>query len=63
MDVTIPKPRSGSYFPDWLRKRRKRTDRALISMAATCYLPGVGRDMIESAERWRKAVDSTRIRE
>ncbi len=24
LDVTIPKLRSGSYFPDWLLKRRRR---------------------------------------
>ncbi len=41
IDVAIPKLRSGSYFPDWLRERRKRAERALTRVVATCYLLGV----------------------
>ena len=41
LDVAIPKLRSGSYFPDWLLERRKRAERALTSVVATCYLLGV----------------------
>jgi putative transposase len=41
IDVAIPKLRSGSYFPDWLLERRKRAERALTSVVATCYLLGV----------------------
>ena len=41
MDVAIPKLRQGSYFPDWLLQRRKRAERALTSVVATCYLVGV----------------------
>ena len=40
IDVAIPKLRSGSYFPDWLLARRKRAERALTSVVATCYLLG-----------------------
>jgi putative transposase len=38
LDLTIPKLRHGSYFPDWLLERRKRAERALTTVVATCYL-------------------------
>lgn len=41
LDVAVPKLRSGSYFPEWLLERRKRAERALTSVVATCYLLGV----------------------
>ena len=41
LDVAVPKLREGSYFPDWLLERRKRAERALTSVVATCYLLGV----------------------
>ncbi|WP_244931475.1 IS256 family transposase [Nocardioides sp. W7] len=41
IDVAVPKLREGSYFPDWLPERRKRAERALTSVVATCYLLGV----------------------
>src|ERR1700710_381026 len=41
IDVAIPKLRSGSYFPDWLLEPRKRAEKALTSVVATCYLLGV----------------------
>jgi putative transposase len=41
LDVAIPKLRQGSYFPDWLLERRKRAEKALTSVVATCYLLGV----------------------
>ena len=41
IDVAIPKLRQGSYFPDWLLERRKRAERALTTVVATCYLLGV----------------------
>jgi len=41
LDVAIPKLREGSYFPEWLLERRKRAERALTSVVATCYLLGV----------------------
>ena len=55
LDVAIPKLRSGSYFPDWLLQRRKRAERALTSVVATCYLLGV------STRRMEKLVDSLGI--
>lgn len=38
IDVAIPKLRQGSFFPDWLLERRSRTERALTTVIATCYL-------------------------
>ncbi|CAB0780426.1 IS256 family transposase IS3506 [Corynebacterium diphtheriae] len=40
-DIVIPKLRQGAFFPDWLLKRRTRTERALTTVIATCYLKGV----------------------
>lgn len=55
IDVAIPKLRQGSYFPDWLLERRKRAERALTSVVATCYLLGV------STRRMEKLVESLGI--
>src|ERR1700726_4117132 len=41
LDLAIPRLRQGSYFPDWLLERRKRAERALTTVVATCYLLGV----------------------
>jgi putative transposase len=40
-EISIPKLREGSYFPDWLLERRRRAERALTTVVATCYLLGV----------------------
>jgi transposase-like protein len=55
LDVAIPKLRQGSYFPEWLLERRKRAERALTSVVATCYLLG------ESTRRIDKLVQSLGI--
>ncbi len=55
MDLAIPKLRSGSYFPDWLLERRKRAERALTTVVATCYLLGV------STRRMEKLVETLGI--
>jgi len=55
VDVAIPKLRSGSYFPDWLLERRRRAERALTTVVATCYLLGV------STRRMEKLVESLGI--
>lgn len=41
VDVAVPKLRSGTYFPEWLLERRKRTEATLITVIADCYLAGV----------------------
>ena len=55
IELAIPKLREGSYFPDWLLERRKRAERALISVVATSYLLGV------STRRMEKLVDQLGI--
>jgi putative transposase len=41
IDVQIPKLRQGTYFPDWLLERRKRSESAMITVVADAYLAGV----------------------
>ena len=55
IDVAIPKLREGTYFPQWLLQRRRRAERALTSVVATCYLLGV------STRRMDKLVQSLGI--
>ena len=55
VEVAIPKLRSGSYFPDWLLERRRRAERALTTVVATCYLLGV------STRRMEKLVETLGI--
>ena len=55
MELAIPKLRSGSYFPDWLLERRRRAERALTTVVATCYLLGV------STRRMEKLVETLGI--
>ena len=44
--------RSGSYLPDWFLERRKRAERALTTVVATCYVLGV------STRRMEKLVET-----
>jgi putative transposase len=46
---------SGSYFPDRLLERRRRAERALTTVVATCYLLGV------STRRMEKPVETLGI--
>jgi putative transposase len=55
LEVAIPKLRTGSYFPDWLLQRRKRAERAMVSVVATSYLLGV------STRRMEKLVEALGI--
>jgi putative transposase len=52
----IPKLRSDSYCRDWLLERRKRGERALTAVVATCYLLGV-----VSTRRMEKLVETLGI--
>lgn len=55
IDLQLPRLRTGSYFPDWLLERRKRAERALTTVVATCYLLGV------STRRMEKLVETLGI--
>jgi len=47
IELAIPKLRQGSYFPEWLLERRRRSEQALISVVATSYLLGVSTRRVE----------------
>jgi putative transposase len=47
LDLSIPRLRQGTYFPDWLLERRRRAEAALTSVVATCYLLGVSTRRME----------------
>ena len=47
IDLAIPKLRAGSYFPEWLLERRRRSEQALISVVATSYLLGMSTRRVE----------------
>lgn len=55
LDLAIAKLRQGSYFLDWLLERRKRAERAVTTVVATCYLLGV------STRRMDKLVETLGI--
>jgi putative transposase len=47
VELSIPKLRRGSYFPDWLLECRRRAEQALVSVVATAYLLGVSTRRVE----------------
>jgi transposase-like protein len=55
IELAIPKVRWGSYFPEWLLERRRRSEAALVSVVATSYLLGV------STRRMEKLVETLGI--
>ncbi|GEL17647.1 transposase for insertion sequence element IS1081 [Pseudonocardia asaccharolytica DSM 44247 = NBRC 16224] len=58
LDVAIPELRGGSYFPDSLLQRRRRAERALTTVVATCYLLGVS---TRRMERLAESLGITRL--
>jgi putative transposase len=55
IELALPKLRTGSYFPDWLLQRRKRAEKAMVTVVATSYLLGV------STRRMEKLVEQLGI--
>src|SRR5215470_5230894 len=47
IELAILRLRAGSYFPDWLLERRRRSEQALVSVVATSYLLGVSTRRVE----------------
>ena len=47
IELAIPRLRHGTYFPEWLLERRRRSEQALISVVATSYLLGVPARRVE----------------
>jgi putative transposase len=56
IELAVPKLRQGSYFPEWLLERRKRAEKALVTVVATAYLLGV------STRRMEKLVEQLGIK-
>jgi putative transposase len=56
IELALPKLRQGSYFPEWLLERRKRAEKALVTVVATSYLLGV------STRRMEKLVEQLGIK-
>src|SRR5262245_19567114 len=48
LELSIPKVRQGSYFPEWLLDPRRRAERALVAVVAECYVMGVSTRKVES---------------
>ena len=60
IDVAIPKLRSGTYFPEWLLQRRKRSESALITVVADRLLTdgsngAYGYSGVEPSEETKRA--------
>ena len=51
IDLSLPKLRSGSYFPDWLIEPRRRAERALVQVVAECYVKGVSTRRVDGLIR------------
>lgn len=51
IDLSIPKLRTGSYFPAWLLERRRRSERALVAVVAQAYLEGVSTRRVDDLVR------------
>ena len=47
VELSIPKLRSGSCFPDRLVQRRRRAERVLVRVVAGCYVRGVSTRRVE----------------
>ena len=48
IELSVPKLRRGSYFPEWLLQARKRSERALLGVVAECYLQGVSTRKVDA---------------
>ena len=51
IDLAIPRVRKGSYFPEWLLQRRRRSERALVQVVTECYVRGVSTRRVDGLVR------------
>jgi transposase-like protein len=51
IELEIPKLRQGTYFPSWLLERERFGERALVAVAAECYVHGVSARKVEGLVR------------
>src|SRR2546430_1376060 len=40
IELAVPKLRTGSYFPDWLLRPRRRAEKAMVAGVGPCYVEG-----------------------
>jgi putative transposase len=51
IELSLPKLREGSYYPDWLLAPRKRSEQALTAVIADAYLAGVSTRRVDKLVR------------
>jgi len=51
IDIAIPRVRKGSYFPEWLLQRRRRSERALVQVVTESYVRGISTRRVEGLIR------------
>jgi putative transposase len=51
IELSIPKLRHGSYYPDWLLEPRRRAEKALVAVVAQCYVEGVSTRRVDDIVR------------
>ncbi len=51
IELSIPKLREGSYYPDWLLQARRRAEKALVAVVAQCYVEGVSTRRVDDIVR------------
>ena len=51
IELSIPKLRQGSYYPDWLLEPRRRAEKALVAVVAQCYVEGVSTRRVDDIVR------------
>lgn len=51
IDLSIPRLRKGSYFPDWLLSPRRRSERVFVQVISECYVRGVSTRRVDGLVR------------
>jgi putative transposase len=51
VELEIPKLRQGTYFPAWLLQRGRLVERAMVAVAADCYVHGVSARKVDGLVR------------
>ena len=51
IELAIPRPRRGSYFPSWLIEPRRRAERALVAVVQEAYVQGVSTRKVDALVR------------
>lgn len=51
IDLEVPRLRKGSYYPEWLLDPRRRAEKALVAVAAECYVTGVSTRRVDKVAR------------